>query len=108
MLVGEIGIPRREFLYDIQFWEARRIIRGYRRRHILHYQLQRINAWASMFCMGNPKHMKPQDVLPLFFDDDLDEDDEMNSEINYTDEEIAQMRAEMENAAELFRQAGTD
>ena len=28
-VVGEIGFPRREFLYDIKFWEARRIIRGY-------------------------------------------------------------------------------
>lgn len=26
--MGEIGFPRREFLYDIAFWEARRIIRG--------------------------------------------------------------------------------
>lgn len=27
-IVGEIGFPRKEFLYDIVFWEARRIIRG--------------------------------------------------------------------------------
>lgn len=73
--MGEIGLPRREFLYDIQFWEARRIIRGYQRRNILHYQLQRMNMWASMFCMGNPNHKQPQDILPLYFDDwDNDED----------------------------------
>ena len=33
LFVGEIGIPRREFLYEICFWEARRIFRGYRNRY---------------------------------------------------------------------------
>ena len=37
--MGEIGIPRREFLYDIRIWEVRRIIRGYRRRDLLKHQL---------------------------------------------------------------------
>ncbi len=79
--MGEIGIPRREFLYDIQFWEARRIIRGYQRRNILQYQLQRMNMWASMFCMGNPNHKEPQDILHLYFDDwDDDDADEPISE----------------------------
>lgn len=44
------------------------IIRGYRRRNILQYQLQRIQAWASMFCMGNRDGKQPQDVIPLYFD----------------------------------------
>ena len=66
--MGEIGLPRREFLYDIRFWEARRIIRGYRRRNALQYQLQRIQAWASMFCMGNPKNVQPDELFPLYCD----------------------------------------
>jgi len=44
------------------------IIRGYRRRNILQYQLQRIQAWGSMFCMGNKEGKQPQDVIPLYFD----------------------------------------
>ena len=44
------------------------IIRGYRRRNILQYQLQRIQAWASMFCMGNKDGKTPDDVIPLYFD----------------------------------------
>ena len=28
LLVGEIGIPRRDFLYEIDFWEVDRIIAG--------------------------------------------------------------------------------
>lgn len=31
--MGEIGLPRREFLYDILFWETRRIARGYNKRY---------------------------------------------------------------------------
>lgn len=30
--MGEIGRDRREFLYDMQWWEVRSVIRGYRRR----------------------------------------------------------------------------
>jgi hypothetical protein len=102
LLVGEIGIPRREFLYDIRFWEVRRIIKGYRRRNILHYQLQRMNVWASMFCMGNPKNKRPQDIFPLFFDDD---DEERDDETDYTDDEVAALQAEMDA---INSEAGTD
>ena len=69
MFVGEIGIPRREFLYEIRGWEARRILKGYQRRNILMYQLQRMQIWASMFCMGNPEKKTPSDILHLYFDD---------------------------------------
>lgn len=33
LFVGEIGFPRREYLYEISFWETRRILRGYRNRY---------------------------------------------------------------------------
>ena len=32
-LVGEIGVPRREYLYEMQYWEILLIVRGYSRRH---------------------------------------------------------------------------
>ena len=73
MIVGEIGFPRREFLYEISFWEARRIIRGYKRRNILAYQLLRLTAYGSMFMMRDPNGKSPTDWLPLYFDKD-DED----------------------------------
>ena len=37
----------------MKWWEIMLIIQGYRRRNVLQYQLQRIQAWASAFCMGN-------------------------------------------------------
>lgn len=73
MIVGEIGFPRREFLYEISFWEARRIIRGYKRRNILAYQLLRLTAYGSMFTMRDPNGKSPTDWLPLYFDKDDEE-----------------------------------
>ena len=78
-------MPRHEFLYDITFWEAKRIIRGRRQRNILKYQLMRMNIWASMFCMGNPRNVKPDELFKLYFDDDETND------AGITDEEAQQM-----------------
>ena len=58
-----------ECLYDMSHCEISLIVRGYRRRNILQYQLQRMNVWASMFCMGNPHKKLPTDILHLYFDD---------------------------------------
>ena len=94
--VGEMGISRQEFLYEIRFWEARRIIRGYKMRHVLHYQMQRMNIWASMFCMGNKNNVKPNDIIKLYFDDDEDETPPI------TEAEAAELQAMM---AEMNRKA---
>ena len=68
--MGEIGISRREFLYDLQYWEVHRIVRGYRRRDILTYQLLRICAYYSCYSMReNKRGLTPQEFLPLPFDD---------------------------------------
>ncbi|MCH5307635.1 MAG: hypothetical protein J1E37_06090 [Prevotella sp.] len=67
--MGEIAIPRREFLYDLQFWEVRRIIRGYRRRDVLKYQLLRLCAYMSCFSMRpNKSGQSPAEWLPMDFD----------------------------------------
>ena len=73
--MGEIGISRREFLYDIRFWEVRRIIRGYRRRDTLKHQLLAECAYATIYAMRDPKGKTVADIFPMLFDDD-DEDDE--------------------------------
>lgn len=44
-------------------------MKGYQRRHVLMYQLQRMQVWASMFCMGNPEKKSPLDIFHLYFDD---------------------------------------
>lgn len=94
LIVGEIGISRHEFLYELRFWEVDRIIRGYRRRNILHYQLQRMNIWASMFCMGNPEKKKPEYIFHLYFDDELD--NELDDGTALTEEDRAGLQADID------------
>lgn len=76
----------------MRWWEIQLIVRGFRRRNVLQYQLQRLTAYASMFCMGNPQHRTPEDLTgKLYFDRYIEYPDE----IPITDEEILQLQAEM-------------
>lgn len=91
MLVGEIGIPRREFLYDLQFWEVRRIVRGYRRRDRLKNQLMAECAYAAIFAMRDPKGKTARDLFPAIFEDD----DNNDEPVMLSDDDIAELQADM-------------
>jgi hypothetical protein len=86
--VGEIGIPRREFLYDLRFWEVRRIIRGYRQRDRLKHQLMAECVYAATYAMRDPKGKRVEDIFPMLFDDD--------DEPPLTKEDVAELQAEMD------------
>lgn len=81
-MVGEIGVSRHEFLYQLRHWEVRRIIKGYRRRHLLTHQLLAEVAYATTFSMKDPKGKTIKDMYPALFED---EDDDMAPPL--TDEE---------------------
>lgn len=66
--MGECGIPWKDYLYELNYWQILLHIRGYYHRNVLQYQLQRMNVWASMFCLGNPKGIMPEDIIKLYFD----------------------------------------
>ena len=51
LFVGEIGFPRREYLYEISFWETRRILRGYRNRYRDMWSAMRWHAFNIMSAM---------------------------------------------------------
>ena len=91
MLVGEIGVPRHEFLYDIRFWEVHRIIRGYRQRDRLKHQLMAECVYSATYAMRDSQGKTVEDMFPMFFDDDDDDDDPPISE-----EDVADMQAMME------------
>ena len=78
--MGEIGIPRREFLYDLRFWEVRRIIRGYRRRDTLKHQLLAECAYAAIYAMRDPQGKTVADMFPSLFEEDgeTEESDTIN------------------------------
>jgi len=92
--VGEIGRDRLETLYMMTYCEIALIIRGYRRRNILQYQLQRMQIHAATFCMGNPDKVKPTDIVHLYFDDFKGQDEEPK-----TPEELEQMKGELDALA---------
>ena len=95
--MGEIGIPRREFLYDLRFWEVRRIVRGYRNRNRLTNQLLAESVYATIHVMRDPKGKTPRDIFPsLFPTDDVDATDSAPID----DKEVARLRQMMreENA----------
>ena len=88
--MGEIGIPRREFLYDLRFWEVRRIVRGYRKRDRLKHQLMAECAYAAIYTMRDPKGKTVADMFPQIF-----EDDDYDDEPPITDDEAADLQALM-------------
>jgi hypothetical protein len=91
LVVGEIGISRREFLYDVTFWELRRIIRGYRKRDRLKHQLMAECAFAAIYAMRDPKGKTVADIFPQLFENDEDYDDEPP----ITEDEAAELQALM-------------
>ena len=91
--MGEIGIPRRDFLYDLRYWEVLRIIRGYRRRGRLRDQLIAEAVFAAMHTMRDSKGKTVKDFFPMLFEDPDDDDREAST---ITDEEIAELQAEMD------------
>ena len=73
--MGEIGISRREFLYEIDFWEARRIVRGYDRRHRTMWSATRWHAFNIMSAMPYVDMKKaglnrPSDLIQFPWDSD--------------------------------------
>ena len=88
--MGEIGIPRREFLYDLRFWEVRRIVRGYSQRDRLKHQLIAECAYAAMYAMRDPQGKGVEDIFPMLFDDDDD------YEPPISEEDVTDLLADME------------
>ena len=89
--MGEIGRDRREYLYDMSYCDILLIQRGYRRRNILQYQLQRLQAFGAFFCMSGT-NKTPQDFISLYIDRYIDEDEEWLPD----KEQVAAMVAEIE------------
>ena len=50
--MGEIGLPRREVLYELRWWEVRAILRGYNRRHRDAWSIARWQTYHLMAVSG--------------------------------------------------------
>ena len=91
--VGEIGIPRREFLFHIRFWEARRILQGYSNRQRAMWSSTRWMTYNIMQAMPyidlkKAGIMNPTDLIKLPWDEEdsvlttVDEIQESSDEIS--------------------------
>ena len=89
--MGEIGRDRHEYLYEMSYCDIYLIQRGYRRRNILQYQLQRLQAFGAFHCMSGSKKT-PEDWIPLYFDRYI-EDEEVVSPMSQ--EDYDELQAEM-------------
>ena len=54
--MGEIGIDRKEYLYDLNFCELLCIERGYYRRQRASWEQARLIAYHVRYCMGLAKN----------------------------------------------------
>jgi hypothetical protein len=90
MLVGEIGIERKEYLYDLDYWEILLITRGYFCRSHSNWEQARLIAYHVRYCMGLGKNETAKDIdkwLPFGWEQaapkeiSQDEQDEMLAEI---------------------------
>ena len=88
-------MSRREFLYGIKFWEARSIIRGYRKRGKIFMQLLAENVYASTFAFRGSEGKTVKDMFPAIFDDD---DYEMEPAITQEEQDELQVLMAAENA----------
>lgn len=64
MMVGEIGISRHEFLYELDLWEINAIIRGYRKRAHAIWESSRLTTFSILCAMG-AKLSSPKDLWQL-------------------------------------------
>ncbi len=88
-----MGVPRREYLYELQFWELILISRGYERRHYTMWSAIRWHAYNVMSAIPYTDLRKAginsaMDLLPLPTD--------KPDEVAITDEERDSMQQEMD------------
>lgn len=96
LLVGEVGIPRRDYLYMMPYWEILLVLRGYRRRDIPQLHMMRLQAFCSAFAFGgNKQNMTVEEFCPMWFDKHDEPDEELS------DDEVEELRKmiEQENRA---------
>ena len=99
LLVGEIGIPRREYLYELQLWEIILITRGYWRRYHPGWEQARLTAYNARYCMGSDK-TPPTVTEWLTFPW---ERERMDTDLP-TEEELAEIQAEIQALNEYYKQ----
>lgn len=95
IIVGEYGVPRHEFLYDLRLWEILAIQRGGSRRSRANWEAARFIAFTSAKAAGAKSLQSMRDMLTFPWEEEDEDEDEP------TDEEIEAIRQQLqaENSA---------
>jgi len=86
--VGEVGIDRHEFLYELKLWEINAIVEGYRRRAHTTWEAARWQTFCIVCAMGAKSFNSPQDLQKFSWEEEqyeeLSEDEvkELQDEID--------------------------
>lgn len=72
--MGEVGIPRSEFLFELRLWEINAIIRGYRRRAHTLWEATRWQTFCLVGALGAGKDFsRPSDLMAFPWEDEQSE-----------------------------------
>jgi len=94
LLVGEIGISRHEFYYELRWWEVKAIVRGYNRRYRNMWSATRWETYNIMSAQAGTEALKkagvykPTDLIKFPWEADVS---------HISDDDIAELQAEAES-----------
>ena len=76
--MGEVGIDRLTFLYELRLWEINAIVKGYRRRAYTQWESTRWQTFCILCSLG-AKLSSPRDLLTFPWEmrvaDDISQDE---------------------------------
>lgn len=98
--MGEVGISRQEFLYELRLWEINAIVEGYRNRAHTAWEVARWQTFCIVCAMGAKNISTPEDIqkFPWELEQPVemseDERDELLREMEEENERLAKLRNE--------------
>ncbi len=95
IFVGEIGISRKVFLWELRWWEVNSILRGYRRRQRTLCDVLRWQTWllASTQVKLDDAGVKcSQDLIKFPWDEEDDEEEEEEEPVGISKEEEERLK----------------
>lgn len=98
--MGEIGIDRHEFLYELKLWEINSIVEGYRRRARAVWDASRWQTWLLLCSMGAKGLHRPEDLQLFTWDEEEDCDVMTKEDVEALQREMAAINEQLKRHEE--------
>lgn len=99
--MGEIGISRQEFMFELKLWEINAIVEGYRRRAYTTWEAARWQTYCIVCAMGAKNIYSPQDIMKFPWET---EDKSVQAE-EVSEEEVKEMQREIDEINQQLKDA---